>query len=48
MKLIAYIMKTLWGHRARTMLTVAGSAVALFVFCFIQSIQEGMNDLKQR
>ncbi|QGQ32648.1 FtsX-like permease family protein [Gimesia maris] len=46
--MIAYIMKTLWGHRARTMLTVAGSAVALFVFCFIQSIQEGMNDLKQR
>ncbi len=48
MKLVGYILKTLWGHRARTMLTVAGSAVALFVFCFIQSIQEGMNDLKQR
>jgi len=48
MKLGGYILKTLWGHRARTMLTVAGSAVALFVFCFIQSIQEGMNDLKQR
>tara|TARA_R110002111_G_scaffold257026_1_gene324916 strand:- start:54001 stop:55140 length:1140 start_codon:yes stop_codon:yes gene_type:complete len=48
MKLAGYILKTLWGHRARTMLTVAGSAVALFVFCFIQSIQEGMNDLKQR
>lgn len=48
MKFVAYILKTLWGHRSRTMLTVAGSAVALFVFCFIQSIQEGMNDLKQR
>ena len=48
MKLAAYILKSLWGHRARTMLTVAGSAVALFIFCFIQSIQEGMNDLKQR
>ncbi len=48
MKLIAYILKSLWGHRSRTMLTVAGSAVALFVFCFIQSIQEGMDDLKQR
>ncbi len=48
MQLIPYILKTLWGHRARTILTVAGSAVALFVFCFIQSIQEGMNDLKQR
>ena len=48
MKLIGYILKTLWGHRARTMLTVAGSAIALFVFCFIQSIQEGMNDLKRQ
>lgn len=48
MKMGAYILKSLWGHRARTMLTVAGSAVALFIFCFIQSIQEGMNDLKQR
>ncbi|QDT27960.1 outer membrane-specific lipoprotein transporter subunit LolE [Gimesia panareensis] len=48
MKLLGYIVKSLWGHRSRTMLTVAGSAVALFVFCFIQSIQEGMRDLRQR
>lgn len=48
MKHVGYILKTLWGHRSRTMLTVAGSAVALFVFCFIQSIQEGMRDLRQR
>lgn len=48
MKLLGYILKSLWGHRSRTMLTVAGSAVALFVFCFIQSIQEGMRDLRSR
>ncbi|KAA0136981.1 ABC transporter permease [Gimesia chilikensis] len=48
MKLLGYIVKSLWGHRSRTMLTVAGSAVALFVFCFIQSIQEGMRDLRSR
>ena len=48
MKLLGYIVKSLWGHRSRTMLTVAGSAVAVFVFCFIQSIQEGMRDLRSR
>ena len=38
-------MKTLWRHRSRTILTVSGSAVALFVFCFVGSVQQGMNDL---
>ena len=40
-----YLLKTLWRHRSRTMLTVSGSAVALFVFCFVGAIQEGMNEL---
>ncbi len=31
-KLLPYILKTLWRHRSRTILTVSGSAVALFVF----------------
>jgi len=48
MKFLPYILKTLWRHRSRTVLTVSGSAVALFVFCFIGSIQEGMNDLQRR
>lgn len=43
-----YILKTLWRHRSRTLLTVSGSAVALFVFCFVGSIQQGMNDLQTR
>src|SRR5262245_62144859 len=47
-KLIPYILKTLWGHRSRTMLTVSGSAVALFVFSFVGSVQQGMNDLQNR
>ncbi len=29
-------------------MTVSGSAVALFVFCFVGSVQEGMNDLQRR
>ncbi len=47
-KLLPYILKTLWRHRSRTLLTVSGSAVALFVFCFVGSVQEGMNDLRRR
>lgn len=48
MKFLPYILKTLWRHRSRTLLTVSGSAVALFVFCFVGAVQEGMNDLQRR
>lgn len=47
-KFLPYLMKTLWRHRSRTILTVSGSAVALFVFCFVGSVQEGMNGLQRR
>ncbi len=40
-----YVFKGLWRHRARTMLTVSGAAVAIFVFCFVVSIQEGLDRL---
>ncbi|MCA9089522.1 MAG: ABC transporter permease [Planctomycetaceae bacterium] len=47
-KFLPYTLKTLWRHGSRTILTVSGSAVALFVFCFVGAIQEGMNDLQRR
>jgi len=47
-KFFPYILKTLWRHRARTALTVSGSAVALFVFCFVGSVQEGLNHLQSQ
>jgi putative ABC transport system permease protein len=47
-KFLPLIVKTMWRHRARTILTVSGSAVALFVFCFVGSVQEGMDDLQRR
>ena len=47
-KFIPYILKTLWRHRSRTILTVTGSAVAIFVYCFVGAVQEGMNDLQTR
>ena len=37
-----YVIKSLWRHRARTILTVSGTAVALLVFCFIGSVQKGL------
>ena len=47
-RFLPYILKTLWRHRSRTLLTLAGSAVALFVFCFVGAVQEGMEDLQRR
>ena len=40
-----YLIKTLWRHRTRTLLTVSGAAVALFVFSVVGAVQEGLNGL---
>jgi putative ABC transport system permease protein len=48
LRFLPYILKTLWRHRSRTILTISGSAVALFVFCFVGAVQEGMDDLQRR
>ncbi|HBN77656.1 MAG TPA: ABC transporter substrate-binding protein, partial [Planctomycetaceae bacterium] len=44
-RLVSYVLKGIWRHRARTMLTVSGAAVAMFVFCFVGSVQEGLERL---
>jgi len=44
-RFIPYVFKTLWRHRTRTILTVSGAAVALFVFSFVGAVQEGLNRL---
>ncbi|MEZ6092144.1 MAG: ABC transporter permease [Pirellulaceae bacterium] len=43
--MFTYVLKTLWRHRTRTLLTVTGAAVAMFVFCFVGSVQEGLQRL---
>ncbi len=43
--MISYVLKTLWRHHTRTLLTVTGAAVAMFVFCFVGSVQEGLHRL---
>src|SRR5262245_58621008 len=40
-----YVLKSLWRHRARTLLTVSGTAVALFVFAIVEAAQTGLADL---
>lgn len=47
-RFLPYQLKTLWRHRTRTLLTVSGSAVALFVFCFVLTVQQGMQRLTQQ
>lgn len=42
-----YVLKTLWRHRGRTLLTVSGAAVALFVFCVVSSVQQGLHRLTE-
>ena len=44
-KFAPYLLKTLWRHRTRTLLTASGTAVGLFVFCFVSSVQEGLDNL---
>jgi putative ABC transport system permease protein len=44
-KFLPYVLKSLMRHRARTLLTVSGTAVALFVFTFIGSARQGLDDL---
>lgn len=44
-KFAPYILKGLWRHRGRTVLTVSGSAVALFVYCFVGAVQQGLERL---
>lgn len=48
MKFLPYLFKTLWRHRTRTLLTVGGSAVALFVYAVIGSARQGLDGLVSR
>ncbi|MBY0232410.1 MAG: FtsX-like permease family protein [Gemmataceae bacterium] len=45
LKFLPYVLKSLMRHRARTLLTVSGTAVALFVFAFIGAAQQGLAEM---
>ena len=44
---VPYIIKSLWRHRTRSLLTISGAAVALLVFCFVGSVQRGLRALTE-
>jgi len=44
-RFLPFLLKSLWRHRTRTLLTMSGAGVGLFVFCFVGSIQQGMRNL---
>ena len=46
-RFVPYLFKGLWGHRARTILTLMGAAAALFVFCFVNAVQDGLHRLTE-
>lgn len=46
-KFMPYIAKNIWRNRTRSFLTVCGAAVAMFVFTFVGSVQEGMANLNR-
>jgi cell division protein FtsX len=45
MKLVRLALKGLRGNRTRTVLTVVGVGVAVFIFCFFTSIQTSMGGI---
>lgn len=44
-KFAPLVLKNLWRHRTRTILTVSGSAVGLLVYCFVAAVQSGLGRL---
>lgn len=44
---VPYIVKSLWRHRTRSLLTISGAAVALLVFCFVGAVQRGLHALTE-
>lgn len=41
-KLLKYVWRSVYRHKARSLLTVMGIATAMFLFCFIEGLQSGV------
>src|SRR5690606_35544 len=44
-RFIPYILKQVWRHRVRTLLTVVGIAIAMFLFTSVQAMQRGVTQV---
>ncbi len=47
-KFFPYMLKTLWQHRTRSLLTINGAGVAMFVFCVMLAVQSGLDALTRQ
>lgn len=45
LKFLPYVRKNILGHRVRSAMTVAGTALLLFLFLFVTSVQNGLNSV---
>ena len=45
LRFIPYVLKNIWRHRTRALLTISGAAVALFVFSFVGAVGHGLDEL---
>jgi putative ABC transport system permease protein len=43
LKFLPYVRKNILGHRVRSAMTVVGTALLLFLFLFVTSVQNGLN-----
>lgn len=43
-RFIPVVLKQVWRHRTRSLLTVAGVSVAMFLFIAVQALQKGVHD----
>src|SRR5919112_265514 len=48
LKYIPLVLKQVTRHRTRTLLTVAGVATAMFLFCAVQAMQSGVEQATQQ
>ena len=44
-KMLRLALKNIRENRVRTILTIVGVSVAIFIFCFFQSIQSSMGQI---
>jgi putative ABC transport system permease protein len=45
LRFVPYVLKQVWRHRVRTLLTVAGIAIAMFLFTSVQAMQRGVTQV---
>lgn len=43
-KYIPFVLKQVWRHRTRSLLTIAGVAIAMFLFIAVQTLQRGVHE----